>query len=183
MKPKPLTRGDLYKLDWIKILSKAIEGRPTSWNIKPVLEWRNASDEICFAVVNALEEEGLINKRELKIPGEKMKPIIKYFFFLLLGFVLMCVLTVIVFNLDYVVNPNYQNITEYIQEFPVNKNCSENIAETEQQVIKHFQENNQTPYYFILTQCNSTENNNTYYQFNILKTLQSKAYYHIEYEK
>jgi hypothetical protein len=52
----------LYRLDWIKILDRAIKMRPTSWNDNPVREWRNASDEINFAVVHALEEEGILNK-------------------------------------------------------------------------------------------------------------------------
>jgi hypothetical protein len=53
-------RARLYQLDWIKILADAIEMRPTSWNDKPVREWRNASDEICSAVIRALEKEGKI---------------------------------------------------------------------------------------------------------------------------
>jgi len=46
----------LHKLDWIKILHTAIESRPTSWGIRPVREWRNASDEILFAVVKEIEK-------------------------------------------------------------------------------------------------------------------------------
>ena len=50
----------LYRLDWIKILSEAIEGRKSSWGESPVREWRNASDEVNCAVVNALEQAGLL---------------------------------------------------------------------------------------------------------------------------
>jgi hypothetical protein len=50
----------LYNLNWIQILSNAIKSRPTSWNNEkfgtPVLEWRNASDEINYQVVKALEQ-------------------------------------------------------------------------------------------------------------------------------
>lgn len=66
----------LYSLDWIQIMSKAIESRPSSW--RPLgfesreyeiegkkwktekyspQEWRNASDTIMSAVVNALRNE------------------------------------------------------------------------------------------------------------------------------
>lgn len=47
----------LYSLDWIKILHKAIENRRSSWGERPVVEWRNASDEVCSAVLVALREE------------------------------------------------------------------------------------------------------------------------------
>jgi len=50
-------RVQLYQLDWIQILAEAIRMRPTSWNENPVREWRNASDEICSAVIRALEKE------------------------------------------------------------------------------------------------------------------------------
>ena len=50
----------LFRLDWIKILNEAIEGRRSSWGERPVLEWRNASDEVNCAVVNALEQAGLL---------------------------------------------------------------------------------------------------------------------------
>ena len=53
-------RIELFQLDWIKILDRAIKMRPTSWKKDPVLEWRNASDEINFAVIRALEEKEII---------------------------------------------------------------------------------------------------------------------------
>ena len=56
----------LYQLDWIQILAEAIRMRPTSWNEKPVREWRNASDEICTAVIRALEKKVLISNKEVK---------------------------------------------------------------------------------------------------------------------
>ena len=63
----------LYGLDWMQILNKAIEGRKTSWNFgaynHPVIEWRNASDEVCVAVVKALEEYE-DNKKELAGEGK-----------------------------------------------------------------------------------------------------------------
>ena len=49
-------RDSLDKLDGIKILNQAIENRKTSWNNNPVAEWRNAGDEILFAVKKAFEE-------------------------------------------------------------------------------------------------------------------------------
>ena len=51
------------RLDWIAILDEAIKARPTSWWVgktSPVREWRNASDEVCFAVINAMEKTGLL---------------------------------------------------------------------------------------------------------------------------
>lgn len=43
------------KIDWIKLLSDAISNRKTSWNENPVIEWRNASDEIRSALIAELE--------------------------------------------------------------------------------------------------------------------------------
>ena len=57
-------RDILCKLDWIQILDTATKRRKTSWNFggyeHPVVEWRNASDEVCMAVVNALEDKGIL---------------------------------------------------------------------------------------------------------------------------
>lgn len=53
-KVKGEVKHELYKLDWIKILQQAIEMRRTSWGDDVVREWRNASDEVCVAVVRAL---------------------------------------------------------------------------------------------------------------------------------
>jgi hypothetical protein len=71
----------MYRLDWIKILQEAIDMRPSSWYplgfeprvfVMPDLkthdetkkyspaEWRNASDEICGAVIRAMERDGLL---------------------------------------------------------------------------------------------------------------------------
>jgi len=54
----------LHNLNWIQILDKAIKHRTTSWNFgsynHPVVEWRNASDEICMAVINALEDKNIL---------------------------------------------------------------------------------------------------------------------------
>lgn len=47
----------LYKLNWIKILNEAIESRKTSWVKNPVIEWRNASDEILMAVIKSLKKK------------------------------------------------------------------------------------------------------------------------------
>lgn len=58
---------ELYKVNWIKLLKRSIERRPSSWgyptdparpskNHYPISEWRNASDELCMEVVKALEE-------------------------------------------------------------------------------------------------------------------------------
>lgn len=54
-----LQPSDLYPLNWISILNRAIKSRPTSWSKNPVVEWRNASDEVCNAVISALREKGL----------------------------------------------------------------------------------------------------------------------------
>ena len=63
-KPK-ISRYSMMRLDWIAILDEAIKARPTSWwgeKTPPVREWRNASDEVCFAVIHAMEKAGLIDK-------------------------------------------------------------------------------------------------------------------------
>jgi len=48
----------LAKINWIEVLKKAIELRPTSWAERPVVEWRNASDTIFSALMIILREEG-----------------------------------------------------------------------------------------------------------------------------
>jgi len=72
----------MLRLDWIKILNSAIEGRPTSWypsGFTPIeftnlpidgkpyktekyspAEWRNASDELCSAVLRAMVEKKIV---------------------------------------------------------------------------------------------------------------------------
>jgi len=70
----------MYQLDWIEILQEAINMRPTSWyplGFEPRVfpmpdgtheetkkyspsEWRNASDELCSAVIGAMEKQGLL---------------------------------------------------------------------------------------------------------------------------
>jgi len=60
-----LTHEDLYDLDWKKILRNAIDNRPTSWCTMPVREWRNASDELCLAVIRDMEEKGLITENKI----------------------------------------------------------------------------------------------------------------------
>jgi len=80
----------MYRLDWIKILQEAIDMRPSSWyplGFEPRIftmpdgtydetkkyspsEWRNASDEICSAVIRAMEREKLL-KPLLKLSREK----------------------------------------------------------------------------------------------------------------
>lgn len=52
----------IYRLNWIKILDEAIKGRSTSWAEHPVHEWRNASDEVCMALIRHMEEEDILNK-------------------------------------------------------------------------------------------------------------------------
>ena len=59
----------LYNLDWIQILNDAIKSRPTSWAENPVIEWRNASDEICGAVCTALVMKGVMPAFVIPGPG------------------------------------------------------------------------------------------------------------------
>ena len=59
-KTKNIDRYAMMRLDWTHILDKAIKNRPLSWHKPTVREWRNASDEICFAVIREMEEKGLI---------------------------------------------------------------------------------------------------------------------------
>lgn len=49
--------GTLARLDWSKILRNAIENRRSSWGNDVVREWRNASDEIFGALMQALREK------------------------------------------------------------------------------------------------------------------------------
>lgn len=58
---------ELALLDWIAILARAIESRPTSWGQDPVIEWRNASDEVCGALMQALEAKGLVLSLKEKV--------------------------------------------------------------------------------------------------------------------
>ena len=64
-------REILHSLDWIKILDKAVNRRKTSWNFQgyghPVIEWRNASDEVCMAVINALEDKKILEDMYSKV--------------------------------------------------------------------------------------------------------------------
>jgi hypothetical protein len=64
-------RQILHNLDWIKILDKAVNHRKTSWNFQgyghPVVEWRNASDEVCMAVINALEDKQILEDMYSKV--------------------------------------------------------------------------------------------------------------------
>ena len=66
-------RNILHKLDWIKILDTATKRRKTSWNFQgyghPVVEWRNASDEVCMAVINALEDKGILEDKSKALCG------------------------------------------------------------------------------------------------------------------
>ena len=49
----------IWRLDWIKILDRAIKMRPTSWTERPVLEYRNASDEILCAMMHFAKDVNL----------------------------------------------------------------------------------------------------------------------------
>ena len=51
-----ITKERLWRLDWIKILRRAIELRPTSWSDNPVREWRNAADCLCIAIIDTLKK-------------------------------------------------------------------------------------------------------------------------------
>lgn len=50
---------DLYQLNWITILVEAIQSRQTSWGTDPVIEFRNASDEILGAMMRQAIEKGI----------------------------------------------------------------------------------------------------------------------------
>jgi len=51
---KTKIRNELSKLNWIDVLNDAISSRSTSWVKNPVMEWRNASDEIYMSVIKHL---------------------------------------------------------------------------------------------------------------------------------
>ncbi len=59
---KKITIGELKqifygKIDWIRVFKDAYESRRTSWHtMGNIQEWRNATDEILFAVWRQLEE-------------------------------------------------------------------------------------------------------------------------------
>jgi len=52
--------GEIYRANWIKILSNATKNRPTSWGDDAVREWRNASDEVLMALMSELKATGAI---------------------------------------------------------------------------------------------------------------------------
>lgn len=60
-------RQQLYRLDWIVILQKAIEARHTSWGKDVVREWRNASDEVLNALMSVAEEARIFLTFEQRI--------------------------------------------------------------------------------------------------------------------
>jgi len=46
------------KIDWIKVFKDAYNSRKTSWyEMGNIQEWRNATDEVLFAVWHQLEKE------------------------------------------------------------------------------------------------------------------------------
>lgn len=54
-------KTDLYQLDWIRILKRAIDSRPRSWSDNPVLEFRNASDEVLAAMMDQAIDKGIFD--------------------------------------------------------------------------------------------------------------------------
>lgn len=54
-------RDEIERLNWIKILDSAIKSRPTSWREDPVFEYRNASDEVKWAIMRACYGAGIFN--------------------------------------------------------------------------------------------------------------------------
>lgn len=65
-----MLRTALYQLDWMQIVRKAVEGRPTSfglpngskaWQWPGISEWRNASDEILMAFIQAIQDAGIVD--------------------------------------------------------------------------------------------------------------------------
>ena len=64
---------EINKLDWIKILDDSIKSRSTSWGKNPVIEWRNASDEICGALIRALTRKGLIEDINIEEIKQKLE--------------------------------------------------------------------------------------------------------------
>ena len=63
----------LYSLDWISIVARAIKNRPTSWNEHPIREFRNASDEILFSLINELIDRGVIDSLEKEVKDMKKR--------------------------------------------------------------------------------------------------------------
>jgi len=49
-------RMRLTNKQWIQILKTAIDSRPTSWVKNPVIEWRNAADELMLAYNEAISQ-------------------------------------------------------------------------------------------------------------------------------
>jgi hypothetical protein len=60
---KIITKGRLKtfmysKMDWIKVFRDAYKSRESSWyELGHIQEWRNATDEVLFAVWKQIEEE------------------------------------------------------------------------------------------------------------------------------
>ena len=53
----------IESLNWMKVLDEAVKSRPTSWNKDPIWEYRNASDEVKWAVKRHLIADGKIPDR------------------------------------------------------------------------------------------------------------------------
>lgn len=73
---KDLLNMYFYNLDWIKIMYDAIELRPSSWyplggkQYQPI-EWKNASDCICSAVIARINRDFNIEPRILHAKNDK----------------------------------------------------------------------------------------------------------------
>ncbi len=53
------------EMDWTKVFKDAYEGRKTSWHeLGNIQEWRNATDEILFAVWHQIEDKFTLNKEK-----------------------------------------------------------------------------------------------------------------------
>jgi len=85
-------RLELYRLDWIIILKKAIEARRTSWGEDIIREWRNASDEVLSALMEVAEEarifltfEQRVKKNVTVIMSKKEEDILFFAFRYALG--------------------------------------------------------------------------------------------------
>lgn len=60
-------------IDWIEVVDRAVKMRPTSWGENPIREWRNASDEIWYALASQAEAKGIFPTLEERLKGQKKK--------------------------------------------------------------------------------------------------------------
>src|SRR5437879_2674299 len=56
---REIVRVELYQINWIHALSMAIKTRTTSFAKDPIIEWRNAADQVYGSFMIEAEQKGI----------------------------------------------------------------------------------------------------------------------------